>query len=146
MSAAHTHSSRSHRPEPGDRFPAGKPTFARARIVGPNATRCGRSPARVISILMELVREQEADQIFGRREWWRCGEATFLVSFHRDDSRCSVFVSAEGVANRAEELFYRLGLHDDAALALGPAIDCYAISCPADQVGPLLQKLASALA
>lgn len=90
-------------------------------------------------------REVAADQVFGRRQWWRAGHATFLVSFSRDELRCGIFVFGTPETPRAEELFDDLALNREAEVSLEPSIDCYAIGCPSTHSQVMIERLAAAI-
>jgi hypothetical protein len=95
--------------------------------------------------MLTLEKEQAADQIFGRTQWWRSGATTFLVRFSRDEERCGIFVSGDAATPRAEALFEALGLSGEAEVILEPGIDCHAIGCRGDQLSAMLQRLAAAV-
>ena len=95
--------------------------------------------------MLNLIKEQAADQIFGRMQWWAANEATFLVRFSPDESRCGIYISSKDKGITAEYLYAQLSLGDLDGVGLNPGIDCYAIDCkPADAQG-LLSRLAAAL-
>ena len=87
--------------------------------------------------MLRLEKEQPADQIFGRTQWWRRGEVTYLVRFTRDEERCGVYISGDS----AERLFGELGLEHEHGFSLEPGIDCFAIGCPSSALGGLLDRL-----
>jgi hypothetical protein len=95
--------------------------------------------------MLVLEREVAADKIFGRRQWWRAGRATFLVSFSRDEQRCGIFISGTPETPRAEALFADLALSRETDITLEPSIDCYAIGCPSDYSQVMIERLAAAV-
>jgi hypothetical protein len=93
--------------------------------------------------MLTLVREQAADQILGKTQWWSAKGLKFLVRWSRDGWRCGIYVYDASPPISAELLFDRLHLSSRAGFTLEPGIDCMAIGCPAHEIEPTLNSLSA---